>query len=135
MLTYIAQAGEKKPSTGRNISTAIGISEPTVVKTLHLLVRQGVLSSKKGPGGGFHLKVSPNRITLGEILRAVEGRELFCECLAGLQSCSEENPCPLHGKWKLAKQELIDFLESTTLQEMIQTLAETGTKTRKQGEV
>ena len=118
MLTHIALVGEEKFNTVREVSMATGISEPTVAKTLQMLVKEGILGSKKGPGGGFYLAVSPEQVTLGTILRAVEGKDPFSECIAGLQSCSEDNVCPLHEKWKLVKQELADFLDSTTLREM-----------------
>ena len=119
MLTQIARSGMEKLSSVRDISSATGISEPTVAKTLQLLVKEGLLDSRKGPGGGFHLAVSPELITLGRILRAVEGKEPFSECIAGLQTCSEDNVCPLHDKWEIVKQELINFLDSTTLEEMV----------------
>ena len=118
MLSHIAQLGEKKPSTVHDVSMATEISEPTVAKTLQVLVKEGILSSKKGPGGGFYLASSPDVVTLGSILMAIEGKEPFGECIAGLESCNEENVCPLHDKWKIVKQELIDFLESTTLRDM-----------------
>ena len=118
MLTHIAQSGMDQLSTVRDVSKATGISEPTVAKTLQLLVKEGILGSKKGPGGGFQLLVSPELITLRRIVRTVEGKEPFAECLGGLQTCSEENVCPLHEKWKIVKQGLVDFLDSTTLQEM-----------------
>ena len=51
-------------------------------------------------------------------MHAVEGRELFTECVVGLESCNEENFCPLHEKWGPIKLGLVNFLESTTLQEM-----------------
>ena len=119
MLTYIAQAGKGKLSSVHDVSRATGIMEPTVAKTLQLLVRESLLNSRKGPGGGFHLAVTPESVTLGRILRAFEGKEPFSDCVAGLQSCSEDNVCPLHEKWKIVKQELADFLDSTTLQEMV----------------
>ncbi len=118
ILTHIAQSGEEKLSTVRDVSMATGISEPTVAKTLQVLAKKGILGSKKGPGGGFYLVVSPDLVTLGRILGAVEGRELFSDCIAGLGSCNVENRSPLHEKWKVVKQELVDFMESTTLREM-----------------
>jgi Rrf2 family protein len=119
MLTLIAQLGRDELTSVRNVSRVTGISGPTVAKTLQLLAKEGLLDSRKGPGGGFHLVVSPEEITLRRILRAVEGREPFSECLAGMPSCSEENVCPLHERWKYVKQDLNNFLESTTLQDMV----------------
>ncbi len=122
ILTHIAQSGEEKLSTVRDVSMATGITEPTVAKTLQVLAKKGILGSKKGPGGGFYLMVSPDLVTLGGILRAVEGRELFSDCIAGLGSCHDENVCPLHAKWMTVRQVLVDFMESTTLREMVLTV-------------
>lgn len=119
MLTHIAQSSEDHLSSVHDVSTATGISKPTVAKTLQLLVKEGLLESRKGPGGGFHLVVAPESITLGRIVRAVEAKEPFSDCVAGLESCSDENVCPLHEKWRIVKQSLIDFLDSTTLEEMV----------------
>jgi Rrf2 family protein len=118
MLAHIAQSGEEKFSTVRDVSIATGISEPTVAKMLQVLVKEGILGSKKGPGGGFYLTESPDAVTLERILRAVEGREPFFDYLAGLGSCHDENVCPLHEKWIIVRQVLDDFMESTTLREI-----------------
>lgn len=50
---------------------------------------------------------------------AVEGREPFGECVAGLASCSEDNICPLHERWKGIKVGLLEFLENTKLEDMV----------------
>ena len=63
MLTHIAQSNDDQLCSVRDVSTATGISEPTVAKTLQLLVKEGLLDSRKGPGGGFHLIVAPELIT------------------------------------------------------------------------
>ncbi len=118
MLTHIAQSGEERFSTVRDVSMATGISEPTVAKTLQALVKGGILGSKKGPGGGFYLAAPPELVTIGRILQAVDGKEPFLDCLAGRGSCHDKNNCPLHGKWMTVRQVLFDFMESTTLQEM-----------------
>lgn len=119
ILTYIARRGEGSPRTVREIAKETGISGPTVAKTVQPLVRRGVLVSRKGPGGGFVLALSPNEICLGAIIMAVEGREPFGECVAGLASCSEDNICPLHERWKGIKVGLLEFLENTKLEDMV----------------
>ena len=118
VLTHMVRMEGEKVSTVRDLSKDSGISEPTIAKILRLLVKGGLLVSKKGPGGGFHLAAPRDQITLGRILLAIEGREPFSDCLAGLESCNEENFCPLHEKWQSIKLGLVNFLESTTLQEM-----------------
>ena len=119
ILTYIARRGRGAPRTVSEIAKETGISGPTVAKTVQPLVKRGILDSRKGPGGGFVLALASNEICLGEIVMAVEGREPFTECVAGLASCSEDNVCPLHDKWKVVKVELLEFLENTNLEDMV----------------
>lgn len=118
VLAHMAQSEEGKARTVRSLSAATGISESTVAKVLLSLVKGGVLVSKKGPGGGFLLAVPQEQLTLGRILLAIEGGDLFSDCVAGLGLCDNEGICPLHAKWISVKQMLVDFLNFSTVQEI-----------------
>jgi Rrf2 family protein len=115
----MADLDGEKPCTVREVAAETGISEPTVAKILQILAKDGILRSRKGPGGGFRLGFPAGEITLYQIVSAVEGKELFDECLGGLPVCSESDPCPLHEKWKSAKQGLVLFLDATTLFDLV----------------
>ena len=119
ILTFIARRGGGAPITVNEIAKETGVSGPTGAKRVQPLVKRGVLSSCKGPGGGFVLALSAKEICLGAIVMAVEGREPFGECMAGLTSCSEDNICPLHDRWKGVKMALLEFMEKTKLEDMV----------------
>ena len=125
ILTYIAGGGDERPQTVREVSEGTGISAPTVGKTVQPLVKKRVLNSRKGPGGGFVLAHPPGEISLWIIVLAIDGRDPFEDCVAGWPSCSEENVCPLHERWKPVKTGLHEFLESTTLEDMVRAVTET----------
>ncbi|MDP6367724.1 MAG: Rrf2 family transcriptional regulator [Nitrospinota bacterium] len=84
-----------------------------------------ILLSRKVPGGGFVLAHPPGEISLWIIVLAIDGRDPFEDCVAGWPSCSEENVCPLHERWKPVKTGLHEFLESTTLEDMVRAVTET----------
>ena len=70
-------SGQEKgspPAASHNTAQARGIPDRFLLKILGALARAGVLHSKKGPGGGYHLARSPDKITLLEVIEAVDGR-------------------------------------------------------------
>lgn len=88
-------------------------------KILQVLVKNEIIKSSKGVGGGFYiLKESLNKITLLNIVSAIDGDSVFLKCGLGLSNCSEDHPCPVHEKFKFVKKDLIFMLENTTLQEL-----------------
>lgn len=70
---YVARGPANKPISGTKISAACGFPETYLVKILQRLVQQHVLASEAGRNGGFLLEKSAERITLLEIIEAIDG--------------------------------------------------------------
>ena len=88
-------------------------------KILQILAKNNIIKSSKGVGGGFMvLKEDLKRITLSQIVVAIDGESVFLRCGLGLSNCSEDHPCPVHEKFKFVKQDLAFMLENTTLEEL-----------------
>ncbi|MDH3298311.1 MAG: Rrf2 family transcriptional regulator [Gemmatimonadota bacterium] len=87
-------------------------------KILRDLVRAGLLSSSRGPGGGYAMARDPGDITLLDIKRIVDGADQLDRCAVGLEMCSDVAPCPLHDEYKLLRNSIRQYLENTTLAEM-----------------
>lgn len=103
----------------RDVAVETGVSEPTVAKILQMLAKDGVLESRKGPGGGFRLAKPAQEISLLRIVTAIEGGTPLADCAGGFEECSELNPCPLHPRWKSVKAAVIQFLEGTSLYDLL----------------
>jgi Rrf2 family protein len=88
-------------------------------KILQRLVKQGLLKSLKGKGGGFYFKEGDPELSIRELVAITEGKKFISECGFGLKQCDGYNPCPLHEQYAPIK-EAINTLVST---ETIQTLA------------
>ena len=95
-----------------------------VAKILQQLVRDGLLTSTKGRGGGFALARTPEKITLFEIVAAVDGDQQFDQCAVGLAKCDDDQPCPMHDKWSKVRDRIEKLLRTTTLKQMSETLAQ-----------
>ena len=73
-------------------------------KILQVLVKNNIVKSSKGVGGGFMiLKDELKSIKLVNIVNAIDGDSVFLRCGLGLSNCSEEHPCPVHEKFKFIK--------------------------------
>jgi Rrf2 family protein len=80
MHSLIILAREKKPMNAIQLSKRIGSTKFHVAKVLQRLVKDGILSSMRGPTGGFRLTKEPSEITVFNIYRSIEGEIDYDEC-------------------------------------------------------
>jgi Rrf2 family protein len=102
----------------RTISDELDIGFSFLTKVFQRLNDAGLLTSKRGPGGGVALTRRPDRISLYDIVVAIDGDDLFEECVLGLPGCGEAEPCPLHDPWMQTRGQLETMFRSTTLAEV-----------------
>ncbi len=112
---YLARRGKKRSVLLREISDSLGIPHHFLSKVLQLLSRRGIVISQKGSTGGFTLAQPLNRITLADIMKAIDGEALLTECVLGFPECDPRNPCPAHNKWKEAKTIISSMLNQKTI--------------------
>ena len=103
----------------REISEVLGVPYHSLSKILQDLARKRILSSTKGPGGGFRLSRSPDETTLYTLIEAVEGPIRDDECMLGLDLCSDETACPMHNVWKTFKTTFRDKMQSISLADVV----------------
>ncbi|MFC1729070.1 RrF2 family transcriptional regulator [candidate division KSB1 bacterium] len=89
-------------------------------KTLQSLVKKGFVISQKGFGGGFRLARPPEQINLLEVIEAFEETEFLSNCFWGRPTCSEEEPCPMHEKWKSIVELTRNIFQNTTVADIMQ---------------
>ena len=95
-------------------------------KILQILTRNNVVSSKKGVNGGYYLNKTQKDRPLIEIVRATDGDVLFSGCGLGLKECSENEPCPLHDKFKAIRNSMKKMMEESTIESMAVKLKKGG---------
>lgn len=102
----------------RKISEQLDISGTFLTKIFQQLTQAGLLMSLRGPTGGVAFAQPIDRITLKDIIVAIDGPGLFTECVLGLPGCGEQKPCPLHLGWTKERGRLEMLFAQTTLAEM-----------------
>lgn len=117
-MTYLADFEPGTRVLARDVSSHEQVPGPFLGKIFQTLVRAGLLTSTKGPGGGFALARNPREIMLFDIYSAVDGTTYLDACAVGLAKCSDEMPCPLHERWKPIRERIRTYLQSTSLADM-----------------
>lgn len=101
------------------IAGAISSPKFFTAKILQSLARNKILSSVKGPNGGFFMTKAQLRLTLFDVVTAVEGDDYFDRCVLGLDDCSNDHPCPVHKFFKEQKNQLRDTFRKRSIQTYI----------------
>lgn len=110
---------ESKNTNLKDIAKAIDSPEAFTAKILQKLSKNKIITSVKGPSGGF--KIEEKRMTeikLREIVFAVDGDGIYTNCVLGIKECSEVAPCPMHNQYKFIKNSLKEMLETTDLKQL-----------------
>ncbi len=117
---YIAQRSndQKKPGL-EEIAIAIDSPKSFTAKILQQLTRNNkVVSSVRGPNGGFFLTEKAKKMPVHIILEAMNEDKVLQKCVLGLKLCSEIQPCPMHTQYKSIKLQLIKLFETKTIQSL-----------------
>lgn len=115
---YLASLNQEGYVSIRKISDELDISFPFLTKIFQMLTQAGLLTSYRGPNGGVALARPADKITLKDIILAIDGPALFKECVLGLPGCGEQKPCPLHAKWAIERDRIEKMFASTKLNDM-----------------
>ena len=99
----------------KDISERLGISFTFLAKIAQTLKQAGLLRTIRGPQGGVALARPAAEIRLIEVVRAIDGNDLFTECALGLPGCGHRAPCPLHTEWAAARGRVATMLTDATL--------------------
>jgi Rrf2 family transcriptional regulator, iron-sulfur cluster assembly transcription factor len=100
------------------IAEALEVPMHFLGKILQQLAKHQIVSSTKGPGGGFFLTADNLANHIDKIITAIDGREVFTACVLGLPTCSPANPCPLHVQVFAYREGLRGQLHALTVAEL-----------------
>jgi len=102
----------------RDMGKATGTSPVFLAKIFQVLNSAGLVESSRGALGGFRLARRPERISLKEILEAVEGPVQVNDCVVDSKSCLFSRKCSAHTAWKKVRAILDLALNDITLREI-----------------
>ncbi len=104
---------------GQELAAKTRVPGPTVAKLLKTLARGGLLESLRGAHGGYKLAKAPEKLSVAEIIRALEGPIAVTECSHHQGGCSIESHCATRANWRLINTAIRQALEAVTLAQMV----------------
>ncbi len=118
-LIYLARNQKNDvPVRVSEIAESENIPRQFLSKILHDLRNKGLVAATKGPGGGFNLAKPASKITISNVVEAVDGIQNFdTRCILGLHECSDQAPCALHKHWKKMRSQLSSAVATMTLED------------------
>lgn len=117
-LLFLSLLPEGSFASTRNISENTGISDGYLEQLFIPLKKGGLIRGIRGPLGGYLLGKSVSDITVGDVLRAVEGSLEPVACLSS-ESCPEEAQCRTRHTWNQLYKEITDCVDSITLADLV----------------
>lgn len=105
----------------RAIAKRQGISESYLEQVFALLRKAGLVTAVRGSYGGYVLSKTPEDITVGEIILALEGPLVSVDCVkkGNDTSCDKKNTCHTQFFWKELSDKIEEVLSATTLQDLV----------------
>lgn len=117
-VTYIALQPPGEMTSIKELAKKLDIPYHFLGKILQSLVYKGLLTSQKGPTGGFALGMAAKDITLFHIVEAIDGVDFTNKCVLGFPECSGKNPCAVHDHWAGLREGVYQMLVSRNIAEM-----------------
>ena len=101
-----------------DMASELDVPRNYLSKILHQLARDGLLTSTRGPGGGFTLATPPKELSLHNVVRRFDDLSEESGCLLGRGRCSDHDPCSAHEHWKDVSRAVSRFLQETTVADL-----------------
>jgi Rrf2 family iron-sulfur cluster assembly transcriptional regulator len=120
-LVYLAINCDKNKKIGiKKIADDLKIPSPFLGKILQSLAKQKVLLSTKGPNGGFCIPEPSRQVNLMEIIKIIDGDDLFDRCLVTNKSCTdlEGKPCTLHKHYEPIREAIKSMFSQHTIESL-----------------
>ena len=118
LLSHLASGPRHEVHTARDAARRSGIPLPMASKILKALAKAGLLVSHRGVKGGYSLSVSPDRISIAEVIQALEGPIGITECSFNPGACEQEGSCPVRSNWLRISDAVREALDRIPLSSM-----------------
>jgi FeS assembly SUF system regulator len=118
LMSYLATNRQEQHSA-HAIADAVRVPLPTVRKVLKALSHGGLLLSERGVTGGYSLSREPDKISVAEIITAIEGPIALTECVSDESHCEQETHCAVQTNWARINNAVFHALDEVKLSDML----------------
>jgi FeS assembly SUF system regulator len=116
--THLA-AHPDRQATAAAVAAATRLPPATVAKLLKALAHAGLVTATRGAGGGYRLARSPARISVAEVVAAIDGDIGMTQCSVHTTDCSRTTWCPTRPHWAAINRAVGTALAAISLGEML----------------
>ncbi len=104
----------------KSVATRQGISEKYLEQIIKMLSKGGLVESTRGKSGGYRLTRTPEKYTVGEILRVTEGSLAPVSCLEEEHRCENCDDCVTYEIWQNVLDAINEVVDSITLSYLVE---------------
>jgi len=117
-LIELVKAPEGVMVHSKSIAEKHNLPEKFLNKTIQILVRAGLVETRRGMQGGIRLAVSPDSIKIADVLAAIEGKLALNPCLGGDYHCEDQPVCPVRKVLQRTQEAILAELSKETLADL-----------------
>ncbi len=118
-LVDLAMNQSDNPVQLGSIANRIGVSRKYLHAMLVVLKSTGIIRSTRGSCGGYHLGRSPEKISVAEVLQALEGGLVLRDCVKDTSVCERSGKCVTRRLWSDLGAAIESHLSSISLQDLV----------------
>ncbi len=117
----LAAHQRQEPLSLRELAEIQGVSSSYLEQILGTLRRAGLIDSARGAHGGYHLARPPEEITVGQVVRALDGpiAPVACASEEEAPACDHVVGCPTRAAWLRLRDGIAAALDGTTIADLI----------------
>lgn len=119
LLSQMASRPLSEVHTAKNAASQSNLPLPMASKILKALARGGLLVSQRGVKGGYRLSTTAERISIGDVIQALEGPIGITACSFNPGACEREGSCPVQSNWQRISIAMRDALDRIPLSDMV----------------
>jgi len=116
---YLASQGVGVVCNRKQIAAEMDIPDQFLGKIAQQLARSGILELVQGARGGLKLVVSPDNLSLLDVVEAVIGEIFLNDCVMRPESCQRSQACSVHQIWEKARSQLRQTLREATFTNLL----------------
>lgn len=118
VLFLALHSNEEKKLMVKEFHEKINVPKAYLSKLLQELSRQDLISSARGPKGGFYLSSSQRELPLVNFIEVIDGHTRMTHCMLSLEDCDADTPCPLHAIFQPLRSKLVRELQVLTAHDL-----------------
>lgn len=106
-------------SSAKEIAESYRIPLPLLSKVLQSLARSGFLNSVQGTNGGYRIARDPQRITVLEVVRSIDGPIILTSCFTSDHECDQSSSCTVREPLRRVHESILRLLDSISIADLV----------------